>query len=114
MTKRVKNRGLSACKSPNGISVRTTEWGAEACVSRNDNTLAITIHHDGNDTPTTVEIPLTDNPYIFDPRAPRAPSTSPRSLDYINIADEWNKNYDADINRAMYRMLCERRCMRRA
>ena len=63
MTKRVKNHGLIAGKSPNGISVRTTEWGAEVCVSRHDNTLAITIHHDGNDTPTTVEIPLTDNPY---------------------------------------------------
>lgn len=103
MTKRVKNHGLSACKSPNGISVQTTEWGAEVCVSRHDNTLAITIHHDGNDTPTTVDIPLTDNPYIFDPRAPRAAFTAPRSLDHITRAE---------INRAMYRILCTRRIMR--
>jgi len=65
MTKRVKNLGLSACKSPNGISVRTTEWGANVCVSRHSDTLTVAVYHDGDDTPMTIEVPLTANPYIW-------------------------------------------------
>ena len=65
MTKRVKNLGLSACKSPNGISVQTTEWGANVCISRSDTALTLTIYHDGNDTPMTIAIPLTDSPCIW-------------------------------------------------
>ena len=65
MTKRVKNLGLSACKSPNGISVRTTEWGANVCVSRHSDTLTVAVYHDGDDTPMTIEVPLTAKPYIW-------------------------------------------------
>lgn len=98
MTTRLKNHGLSANKNPDGISVRTTGWGAEVCVSRHDDTLTLTVYHDGDDTGTTVEILLTSNP-----KTQSATFVAPRSLDDINRAE---------INRAMYRMLCERRIMR--
>jgi hypothetical protein len=80
MTKRVRNSGLSACKSLDGISVRTTDWGAEVCVSRHDDTLVVTIYPDDCDTPMAFHIPLPANPYLFDPRKSCAQFVPPRSL----------------------------------
>lgn len=83
MAKRVKNEGLSACKSPAGISVRTMEWGAEVCVSREGNALSIAVFHDGNMDAPSVEftVPLTDNPYIFNPNKPAADTMDNASID---------------------------------
>ena len=91
MPKRVKNRGLSACKSPNGISVKTTEWGAEVCVSRHDNTLTIAVYHDGDDTPTTFELPM------------RKARPAPQA---IRLEDEIGEPVDPGVRRSLYDMLC--------
>jgi hypothetical protein len=101
MAKRVTHHGLRACKSPDGISVQTKDWGAEVCVARHDDTLTITIHHDGDDTPMTFDIPLTSNPYIFDPRTQSAAFVAPRSLDCINA----EAVACAETRRAIYDLL---------
>jgi hypothetical protein len=94
MPKRVKNRGLIACKTPNGISVRTKDRGAEVCVSRHDNTLTIAVYHDGDDTPTTFELPMR--------KARPAPSA-------IWLDDEIVRPVDPGVRRSLYDMLCEHR-----
>lgn len=81
MPKRVKNRGLSACKTPNGISVRTKDRGAEVCISRRDNTLTIAVYCDGDDTPTTFEL-----------------ATS-------QLEDEISEPIDPSVRRSLYEML---------
>jgi hypothetical protein len=101
MAKRVTHHGLRACKSPDGISIRTKDWGAEVCVARRDDTLTITIHHDGDATPMTFDIPLTSNPYILDQRTQSAAFVAPRSRDYINA----NANANAETRRAIYDLL---------
>lgn len=107
MPKRVKNKGLSACKSPEGISVLTVDGRAKVCVARQGAyALRIAIYQDGCDTPTVVEVPLIDNPYIFNPNKPHADFTMPRS---ITLADEIGRDLDPEMRRAMSRLAFNRK-----
>jgi hypothetical protein len=68
--------------------------GAEVCVSHHDNTLTIAVYHDGDDTPTTFELPMR--------KAPPTPSA-------IWLSDEIGEPVDLNVRRSLYDMLREHR-----